>query len=322
MKEINHTYSLKPDWQFAIAAQIGAPLIDNKWIVQPENLGAGGSYFLEVAPGLSVVVLDLVFNQPVRIRRDRSEEDFYIIHYDFSDEMNVMKINDEKHKIGYRSILGLGVIDNRISNVFEPVVGERVFAIRLLVAKKILDFPMKSGTGKGKKNPEKTLYFYDHVDSKSKVIMHRIKNKSFSDPAYDLYLRGVAFKLLAKFMDRYANLKTINRITESDIKALSVTKEYLMNNVLEPFPGLDFLSDMAGMSVSKYKALFKEVYLDAPNKFYIREKMLLAQELLKSGAHTTLSAVMLTLGYNRLNYFAAQYHRYTGNHPSDDLKKE
>ncbi|UUC44218.1 helix-turn-helix domain-containing protein [Flavobacterium cerinum] len=315
MKEITHIYSLKPHWQHTITAAIGAALIADKWLVQPTSLGTGGSYFLEVAPGISVIVLDLVFNQPVRINRKGTDEEFYIIHYDFSDEMNVIRVEGQQQKLAYKTGIGLGVMDNSTDSIFEPVVNERVFAIRLIVAKKLLDFVLPV-TGKSKK---KAVYFYDTIDSKSQIIMHRIKNKAFTDPAYDLYLRGVAFKLLAKFMDRYSNTKKTRLVSGKEATALDLTKEYLLKHLYDDFPGVEVVSEMAGMSVSKYKLLFKSMYQDSPKKFFIRKKMLLAEQLLLSGEYQSVHQIARELGYDRADYFSKQYRAFREKNPDDDF---
>lgn len=316
MKEILHIYSLKPEWQHGITQAIGAELIADKWLVQPTSLGTGGSYFLEVTPGLSVVVMDLIFNQPVRIRRKRTDEEFYIIHYDFSDEMNLIHVEGQQQKLQYKTGIGLGIIDNGTDSIFEPVVNERVFAIRLIVAKKLLDFVLPV-TGKSKK---KTLYFYDTIDSKSQIIMHRIKNKAFTDPAYDLYLRGVAFKLLAKFMDRYSDLKKPRLVSDKEATALQGTINYLLQKLYDDFPGVEALAKMGGMSVSKYKILFKSMYRDSPKKFFIRKKMLLAEQLLLSGKYQSVQQVAKVLGYDRADYFSKQYRLFNEKDPIDDFR--
>ncbi|WP_306352279.1 helix-turn-helix domain-containing protein [Flavobacterium sp. '19STA2R22 D10 B1'] len=327
MLEINHTYSLTPEWQKPLVEQLGAELVDNKLIILPKEIADGQTFFTEVIPGLSVVILDMVMKKPVRVKRCRSNHSLYIIHYDFSDEMNLIEVQNEKHKIGYKANLGLGVIDNNIDNVFYPAVGERIFAMRLLVSKELLGSAISAinsaNSNKRKIQSDKnTLFFYDHIDSKSKIILHEIKNKSFLDPAFDFYTKGVALKLLAKFLDRYSNLMPMmHHISEKEIDALKITKEYLLDNLFSEFPGVQFLADKAGMSVTKYKTLFKKMYIDPPNIFFTREKIILAHELLKSGKFNTLTDIVYELGYTGLNYFSLKYFDHYGKKPLDDFIK-
>lgn len=327
MIEINHTYSLSSLWLHEIAEQFGTEFIDEKLLLMPEELAEGGFFFTEVTQGFSVVLLDLKFNKSIHLRRLKSDNNLYIIHYDFSDEMNLIHINGMKHKIGYKANLGLGVFDNAIENIFQPVVGERIFAMRLLVSKELLRASivgrdLEDSNKRKIKSGKNTLYFYDHIDSNSKLIMHAIKNKSFLDPAFEIYLQGVSFRLLAKFIDRYSNLEPmLHHISEKEVEALNLTKEYLLNNLVTGFPGVAFLAEMAGMSVTKYKSLFKKMFVGTPNKFFIREKMILANELLRSKNFDTVAEIAKELNYLNLTKFSLVYFKHFKKKPSDDFVK-
>lgn len=331
MIEITHTYTLTSVWHKQLVKQLveklGAELIDGKFLQMPTSVATGGFYYTEVIAGLSVVIWDLTFKEAILINRIKSEDDLYIIHYDFSDEMNLIHVEGIKHKIGYKANLGLGVFDNAVDNVFQPVVGERVFAMRLLVAKDLLKFTVVEGairdSNKRKiRSGKNTLFFYDHIDSKSKLILHAIKNKSFLDLAFEIYLRGATLGLLAKFIDRYSCIVPMfQHITEREAEVLNTTKDYLLDSLYIGFPGINFLADMAGMSVSKYMSLFKKMFVTTPKKFFLREKMILANELLKSGKFDSLVAISQELNYNKLSYFTSIYFQQFSRKPTDDFVK-
>ena len=328
MIEVNHIYTLTSEWIYDSIEQLGegAEIIDGKLVLIPE-LADGGFFFTRVTTDLSVVLLDLIFKNPIRIRRLPSDNDLYIIHYDFSDEINLIHVDGIEHKIGYKANLGLGVIDNGIENIFEPVVSERIFAIRLLVSKKTLltsiDKQTKKNTNKRKiKSDKNKLYFYDNIDSNSKLIMHAIKNKSFLDPAFQIYLQGVSLRLLAKFIKRYSNIaQLLHHIPDKEVNNLNLTKEYLLDNLFREFPGVNMLAEMAGMSVTKYKSLFSKLFVTTPNNFFIRQKMILANELLKSENFVELSDVAHKLNYTTTSKFSSAYFKQFGKKPVDDFIK-
>ncbi|MBS7253606.1 helix-turn-helix transcriptional regulator [Flavobacterium branchiicola] len=328
MKEIRHTYTLDAEWMHNQLEQLGegAEIIDDKIVTMPE-LAEGGLFFTQVAPGFSVVLLDLVFNQQVSVRRLKSDNGLYIIHYDFSDEVNLIYVDGVKHQIGYKANLGLGVIDHAIENVFRPVIGERIFALRLLVTKELLkksitDQKIFDATKRKIKSDKKTLYFYDHIDSRSKVIIHGIKNKSFLDPAFEIYLQGVSLRLLSKFINRYSNLAPmLHHIPDKEVEALNLTMQFLLNNLFTSFPGVDFLAEMAGMSVTKYKSLFKKMFVATPSYFFTRQKMILANELLKSENFDQISDISRKLNYPKVNKFSLIYYQQFGRKPVEDFLK-
>lgn len=330
MIEINHIYSLTRNWQIEFAEKIvgfGGELLNNNIVKMPNDMADGFFYYTEVIPGLSVIVWDVMFKEPILLKRLKSEDNLYIIHYDFSDEMNLIHVDNIKHKIGYKANLGLAVFDNAIDNVFQPVIGERVFSMRLLVAKDLLNFSIaKEFAKKSNKHRIKTgknkLFFYDHIDSESKIIMHAIKEKSFFDAGFEIYIRGISLRLLAKFVDRYTNLTPLlHSVSAREIECLTSTKEYLLDNLLMGFPGLLFLADMAEMSMSKYMSLFKKMYNTTPNNFFWREKIILTNELLKSGKFDTLSEILEILNNIKLSYLSDKYYRQFGKNLYEDFVK-
>lgn len=324
MIELSHIYTLNSDWNEQIAEQLvsklGAERASNQLLTMQNDIAEGTSFFSDVIPGLSVVIIDFIFKKPIIINRLKGQDDLYIIHLDFSDEMNLIHIDDEKHKIGYKANLGLALFDNAFENSFQPVVGKRVYTMRLIVSKDLLNFPIRNKSlrksGKGKK----ILFFNDHIDSESKLIMRDLKDKTVFDPGFDIHLRGIALRLLAKFIDRYSKLSTMEyHITDREFQALQETSTYMLDNLKGEFPGIPHLAEMAGMSITKYKSLFKKMFVDTPNNFFIREKMILANQLLKSGEFETINDVMKYLKYKKISYFNSKYFMQFGKRPLDDL---
>lgn len=331
MIELNHTYTLTADWQKQFTKQLverfGAELIDDKLLLMPKSIADGSFYYTEVVPGLSVVIWDLKFNRPIKIRRHKSEDDLYIIHYNFNDAMNLVDIQETNNEIGYKADFGIGVFDNAEDKILQPLVGERIFAMRIVVAKDLLNFSVindaKSEFDKRKAKKSKDgIFFYDTIDSESMLILHAVKNKSFQEPAFDIYLRGIALRLLGIFIDRYSNQDTsLHYMPVKEVEFLNITKEYLLDNLSGNFPGILFLAKMANMSVSKYTTSFKKMYATTPNNFFIREKMILANELVKSGNFESLMNISKELNFCSLSYFSSKYFQQFGKKPSENFVK-
>ncbi len=331
MIELRHSYTLTADWQKKFTKQLveqfGAELINDKLLLMPKSLADGSFYYTEVVPGLSVVIWDLRFKKPIIIRRYKSDEDLYLIHYNFTDGMNLVDSKERDNKIEYKADFRLGVFNNVIDKTFQPVVGERIFAMRLLVNKELLNFSVvnrakKEFDKRKAKKSKDSVFFYDSIDSESMLIIHAIKNKSFQDPAFDVYLRGVTLRLLGIFIDRYSNqAPKLHYVPEIEIEFLNMTKEYLLDNSSGNFPGILLLAKMANMSVSKYTTLFKKMFMCTPNIFFMREKMVLANKLLKSGEFDSLVHVSKELNFCTLSYFSSKYFKQFGRKPSEDFVK-
>jgi len=327
MKNITHFYSLNPEWQQDFAKGLETKIINDKIMIFPETIGNGHSYFTQVTPGISALFFDFKVTSPLKITRLNSDHHLYIFHYDLSEQINLVKINNINYEMGPFEKLELAIIDNKLDSVFEPPVNHRIMALRILVDKTLLNdfmekYPEREITKSTTQFDTNTLYHYGNIDSNSILLMQSIKNKSIHDISFDSLLKGVCLKLLGNFFNKfYKSFDNTRDITEIDLDAVIKTKEYLLNNLYGPFPSVTFIAAMAGVSESKYKILFKKCFDDTPNNFFIKEKMFLAQTLLKSGEFKTINDVIYTLSYSKTSYFVAKYYEIFQRKPKDDFIK-
>ena len=339
MIELYHYYSLDSKWFSDASKRIGAKLIDNRIAIMPKNFGHGEYYFTNVAPGVSIVLMDVVFTTEVVYKRPKSEEDFYILQFDLSEEINDVIVHDAEEDELKLIKTGFSILSSQVGNSFRPLIGKRVLALRMIVDKKLLNEGVKNvckvstctekacvqNLCKGNKEIEincldKNIFIYNNIDSKSKVLIHSIKEKSVFDVDFDLFLKGIALKLLGLFIDNYTTIPSFE-ITRKDSIAVLKTKNYLLGDLYAKFPTVSFLANMAGMSVTKYKPLFRNAFGMTPNQFFMREKLILAEMLLKSKEFSTVTEVARSLGYTKNQHFSDRYFELFGRLPADDFVK-
>ncbi|WP_431242062.1 helix-turn-helix domain-containing protein [Flavobacterium sp. P21] len=327
MKKILHYYSLTPEWQIPFAKQLDTSVEDDKIIVFPEKFGHGHSYFTEVTAGISVYFVDISIHQAIKLCRQKSEHELYIFHFDLSEHINLIKIDNEDYQIGSYDKLDLAIIDNQIESSYKPTLNERTFALRILVDKKLLnDFIEKYKhkiESSGKIQKKDAFYHYGNIDSNSILLLKSLKTKSIRDVSFAPYIKGVSLKLLGNFFNRfYDSENKKNILTEAENDAIDKTKNFLLSNLHSPFPSVTFLATMAGMSESKYKMAFKKCNDTTPNNFFIHEKMKLAQQILQSGEYSSITEVIYELNYSKLSYFSSKYFEIIGKKPMEDFIKK
>jgi len=328
MRKFTHYYSLTPEWQYHLVKQLNTELVDEKLIIVPNEIGKGFFYFSQVIEGISVVYADLTAKVPIKLTRQKSDNEIFIFHFDLSEHTNLIKINNIDYEIGSFNQLDLAILDNQIESSFKPSVNERTIALRLLIDKKLLQdfinkFEEKENYFVKSKTNKKTFYHYGNIDSNSILLIQSIKQKKVHDLSFDSFIKGVSLKVLGNFFNKFYETRNENAtLTEIENEAIEKTKNYLLNNLYGPFPSLTFLASMAAMSASKYKSLFKIRYNNTPKNLFIEEKIKLAQKLLKSGEYTTLTAVMYELNYTKLSYFCTKYFEQLKRKPTDDFVKK
>lgn len=319
MIQIQHYYTLTPEWQYGLAKNMGSTLINEKIAVIPKNIGKGFTYFSQIMPGLSVMLLDAVFTKEIVMNRVQTEHDIFILHFDLSDHINPVTVDLDKQKKHTPDNTGFSVLHSRIRSYFKPEIGKKVYAVRLLIDNKLLKKYLikKDSTVK---NIESKILFYDHTNSNSKILVNSLKEKSVFDDTFDTYIRGVSLKLLSNFINTYSS-PSLDKISRNEVNALKKTKTYLLENLHNQFPSIEYLSKMAGMSPTKYKSLFKKQYKIAPNQYFISQKILMAHKLLKSGKFSSTTEILNLLNYSRNSLFTVKYYKHFGKYPSEDLVK-
>ncbi len=305
-------YTLNPEWLFRIASEMGAKVVDNKMMLMPTDLAEGMGVFLEVMPGLSVFLIDMSFKKPVAIDRV-PQDDQFIAYYDLGEEITTHVLGTTPHRAGYSSRLGMAFMDSCIPTSLLPPINARSYSLRLIISKDLLkslarpNYP-NSVTEQLFDSSQNTLYFYSHIDSRSKILLNQLKSRKIKDGSFEFHLKHTALYLLAYLIERAANFEPIiNRVTDREGSAIKQSADYIMANLDKDFVGISLLAEMAGMSVSKYKLLFKKILKSTPKQFYINERLLLAQKLLQSPQFDSLSQVAYELGYNSPRYFINSY---------------
>lgn len=322
MIQIQHYYTLTPEWQYGLVKNMGSTLISEKIAVIPNKLGKGITYFSQIMPGISVMLLDAVFSKEIVMNRMQTDHDIYILHFDLSDQINPITVDPtlQKKEQHTNGASGFSVLHSHIKSYFKPAVGKKIYALRLLIDNKLLKklILKKNGTIN---NIENKILFYNHSNSDSKILVHTLKEKSVFDDTFDTYIRGISLKLLSNFINTFSH-PSKDKITKSEIDALKTTKEYLLKNIDGQFPSIPFLSQMAGMSPTKYKTLFKRYYDIPPNQFFIKEKIIFANKLLKSGNYSSVTEILHLLNYSKTSFFISKYYKHFKKYPSTDLVKK
>src|SRR5205814_1593016 len=94
----------------------GEKIIDDKYLFYPERIGEGYMYFIEVMPGVVVMLMNVDTKEQVEVTRYPTEEDLFILHYDLSDEIILLDVDNKSYRIGYKVNLGFALMDGSASS--------------------------------------------------------------------------------------------------------------------------------------------------------------------------------------------------------------
>ncbi|MGJ1265547.1 helix-turn-helix transcriptional regulator [Sphingobacterium spiritivorum] len=327
MRHIKHSYSMSADWMYQVAHAFDTEIIDNKRSTIPQQHGTGGTIFLEIIPGLSIQLVDLIYTVPIKVTRTPTKEDMYVVYYDISDNFNQHIIDGTEHKVGYSSKFGMGFTDGKAESTFIPAIGKRNFYLRLFIAKSLLHSMLSECKPAHEielifDKSKKVLSYYQHMESATQVLLNELKNRSFDDPAFELLLRGASLQVFTNLVKRIRLYDDeLYKLPQQDLDNMDKSIAYMTNDLQMDFPGIQKLAEISGMSTSKYKTLFKKIMKDTPQQFFLNEKLLLAKDLLNGGMFKSVKEVALELGFSQSGYFAAAYRKKFNILPGENLIK-
>jgi AraC-like DNA-binding protein len=125
-----------------------------------------------------------------------------------------------------------------------------------------------------------------------------------------------------EFIKMY-ELETINdqhfRLSDSSRKYVQKAEKCMMDNLLQPFPGIEKVAKTVGISATKLKSEFKIIHNQSVYHYYRSQQMQLASKLLSEKA-STVKEVANLLGYEHAGKFAAVFKEQFGIQPSELIK--
>ncbi len=130
-----------------------------------------------------------------------------------------------------------------------------------------------------------------------------------------LECHGKALDFLNSFFAKIANhdKARLDGLHPDDISNLFKVATHL-RNPLAVATGLDELAAMANMGMSKFKALFKQIFGKAPGEYRNKIRMEYAEKEINSGR--TASEISHELGFSHPSNFSAAFKKYHGQLPS------
>jgi AraC-like DNA-binding protein len=171
-------------------------------------------------------------------------------------------------------------------------------------------------------NQEKKYYSGKPLSPKEQVVLNEIFNYNLHSSLEKLYSKGKIYELLSLYFNFSEDADTekcpfLN--DEKNVQKIKQAKEIIIARMAEP-PSLTALAQEVGLSLSKLKEGFKQIYGDTVFNFLIDYKMDYARKILESKEHN-VSEVSELIGYSTSSHFIAAFKKKFGTTPKKYLGK-
>ncbi len=310
-----------------LAARLGTVMQQDVLRVPPA-LGKGYLRAVRLPNGLSILVSNMSMGVDVKLHRMKKMPAFYVLAFDevFIRTRLEQKIDDEHVSISppiysvaalHSTLFDTTVIATRgciISSV--RIIFDSRWLAKYFGIQKEDELLMKYIFLKSRKL---TL---EPVDTDYRKYLEEIYETDVEDPLYYTILENRVMLLIERFMNRIMDkmgegeMKTLR--PEDVYKMMEIEAELTRDNVQEP-PTIQELSQKFGISQTRLKTMFKEVYGYPMYEYFQRYRMEKARTMLLSGDHS-VKETGYQLGYKSLSNFAKAFRQIFEYAPSDIIK--
>jgi AraC-like DNA-binding protein len=310
-----------------LSAKLGADLQQDVLHIPP-SLGKGYLRAVRLPNGLSVLVSNLSMDADIKLRRMKKLPAFYILAFDEIFIRSSLEQNIDQEKVitnppiysasalhstlfDTTIIATRGCIISSVRIIFDPRWLTKYFGIE-----KEDDLLMKYIFLKSKKL---TL---EPIDTDYRKYLEEIFKTDVEDPLYFTILENRVMLLIERFMNRIMDKmgeENYRRLNPEDVfKMMEVESDITRDDAMEP-PTVQELSKKFGISQTRLKTLFKEVYGYPIYEYFQRYRMERARAMLLSGEHS-VKETGYQLGYKSLSNFAKAFRQIFDYAPSDIIK--
>ena len=316
-------FTASPQFDFItqFAKQIKMPIRDNLLEI-PKSMGEGFVRKLEFADGFRLLMHRYTLKEDLVIRRDPTLEmnDFLGIFFYNNEQDLEMKYN-EKGSISFsrNNESAIQVTTNDFSSTIRFPANTHtqymVIGITASRLKTLLSMDNANATIRTITTEKASFLFFESMNAEMKLLMKNITDTSLNDSLNHFYVQIKVLELLYLLFSRLSARENISHktINNADAEKLIMIRDELLSDLSAP-PVLPELAQMAAMSETKLKQLFKQTFGDSIYNYFQKARMEEAAFLLKQ-AKRSVSETGYELGFSNLSHFSRLFEKHYGMTP-------
>lgn len=302
--------------------------IDNDRLALPEHIGNGFCKAYNLGNGISAIISQCCYKIDFTFSGHLTSEPIFVLQYDHIEHCQEMEKEGEEEKspaFEYSDMV-LAYTDHDLEQPRNK--GKRVRSLRILIQPSWMEsaFPENPGNKRllNFLAQQKNGYWHVPLGSEERVWLKEVFNHCHQT-AWDDFFSGIRIKLLLeKFVFRFKK-----EISQEQSRPFSMfqkerlrkAEQHLLRDFTEPAPTINELAREAGMSPSKFKTDFRQMFGLPVYQYYQRNRMLQARRLLETNQMTIKEAGM-QVGYTNLSHFSVAFRKEFGLLPSELQHKQ
>jgi AraC-like DNA-binding protein len=297
--------------------------VKNGLLVIPETKGKGYLMGFRLDNSINMLVSFYEFNDNLLAKRFGSQNTLNRILFSFN---NIFPDTNSKNKYSREDLPSIQIFKGKLNiETFYP--GRTKFnsifiGIDSDQLAKILGLHIDNEIFKNIIDSEQSILFEELISPKIQQVALEIIQAEVRDSLSDFFFKIKAEELI------YLTLKelfkrenpTTHALNQIDVQKIYKVRDLILTDINEP-PVIKDLASQIGMSESKFKRLFKQIFGDSFFSYYQKFRMKEAARLLKEN-EMSVSQVGFSLGFSNLSHFAKVFEEHIGMKPKSFQKKK
>ncbi|MDW8852389.1 AraC family transcriptional regulator [Flavobacterium sp. MMLR14_040] len=297
--------------------------VKNGLLVIPETKGKGYLMGFRLDNSINMLVSFYEYNDNLLAKRFGGQNTLNRILFSFN---NIFPDAHSKNKYSREDLPSIQIFKGKLNiETFYP--GRTKFnsifiGIDSEQLAKILGLHIDNEIFKNIINSEQSILFEELISPKIQQVALEIIQAEVRDSLSDFFFKIKAEELI------YLTLKelfkrenpTTHALNQIDVQKIYKVRDLILTDINEP-PVIKDLASQIGMSESKFKRLFKQIFGDSFFSYYQKFRMKEAARLLKEN-EMSVSQVGFSVGFSNLSHFAKVFEEHIGMKPKSFQKKK
>ncbi len=308
-----------PDWMDSLHRQIDSRLMDDKLEIN-KNVGVGKIQYHTIQKGLYITTIDVSLQKPLKLVREaKAVNDYFILNF-YLTTAQISSIRQKEEVTLSYDHFGILLVSAMMDDVSVLPANHNITVFNITISK---DWIMENILNN---NPTISSNLSHIFSANSPICIYESLNYRLTAPIKNilnqitkpnkLFIFSNVLTIINEFFEKI-ELRQSNallKINPGDLQKILHSKEQIETH-FKDLPSVTMLAQEAGMSLSKYKRLFKEIIGETPYQFHVINKMRLAKTLLLTGDYS-VSEVGYAIGYTNLSQFTRLFKKHNAVLPS------
>jgi AraC-like DNA-binding protein len=316
-------FTATPDFDFmtSFAQHIHMTVHDGVLEI-PENLGQGYIRKLMFGPDFKITIHHYVLNEDLIIKRNPSglgNDLITVFFYSNEQSLRIAFNNTPQVMFSERDNSAIQVTSNDLSSSIRFPAHERihymVVAIKPSRLKELIAFDTPNSTLQAISASGSSFLYFENMAAETKLLLKNLISVNLKGTLSNFYIQIKVQELL------YHVFYTLSLRENSDQQAINSADAarllYIRNEILRDLsqpPVLKELSQLAAMSETKLKQLFKQTFGTTIYTYFQQARMEEAAFLLKKGKRS-VAEVGYEMGFSNLSHFSRLFEKHYGLNP-------